>query len=98
MAKHASEYFTLPGRVLVLLTTVLATGGTAGYIAWAWDGLPPGSYPIWLFALPVLLAAGLFFALGLGVLRYFGVAVLKDPDTPSDARAERTATAYRPPD
>jgi hypothetical protein len=99
MAKHVSEYFTVPGRVLILSTILLATGGTVGYMAWAVDdGLREGTYPIWLFALPVLLAAGLFFALGVGVLRYFGVAVFKDPDTPSDASAEQTATADRPRD
>jgi hypothetical protein len=82
MARHASEYFTLPGRALVLLSILLAAGGTVGYIAWAWEGLPPGSYPLWFFALPALLAAGLFFALGTGILRWFGVKVFQDPDKP----------------
>ncbi len=89
MAKHASEYFTLPGRILVLLTIFLAIGGTIGYITLVWDGLPPGNYPIILFALPVLFVAGLFFALGVGVLRYFGVAVFKDPAHSSNGTAKQ---------
>jgi hypothetical protein len=67
---------------LVLLSILLAAGGTYGYIAWAWEGLPPGSYPLWFFALPGLLAAGLLFALGTGILRCFGVGVFKDSEKP----------------
>jgi hypothetical protein len=82
MARHISEYFTLPGRVLVLLTMILAAGGMVAYIVWMWDGLPQGNYPVSFFALPVFLAATLFFALGGAVLKCFGVAVFKNPDAP----------------
>src|SRR5262249_16275525 len=73
MAGHVADYFTVPGRVLVLLTLLLAVGGTWGYVAWAWDDLPTGGYPLWLFALPVLVGSGLLFALGAAALRWFGV-------------------------
>jgi len=37
------------------------------------EDLPPGSYPILFFAMPVLVLAGVFFGTGLALLRWFGV-------------------------
>jgi hypothetical protein len=83
MSRHASEYFTFPGRILVLLTVLLAVGGPFAYFALVWEDLPPGSYPLLLFAMPFLILAALFFGLGVAVLRWFDVKVFKDAeDTP----------------
>ena len=81
MARHPSDYFTFPGRVLSLLTLVIAVGGPFAYFAWVMDDLPPGRrYPLWFFALPVLTGAGLFFAACSALLKAIGVEVFKDPD------------------
>ena len=85
MSKHASEYFTLPGRILVLVTLVLAVGGTCLVIVWLADSLSPGRYPIWFFAMPVLLGAGIFFALCVAILKLLGIAVFKDTDQQEDS-------------
>lgn len=80
MPKHISEYFTLPGKILALLTLVLAVGGPWVYFAMVMDELPPGSYPILFFALPVMIGAVFFFAFGAMILKYFGIAVFKKDD------------------
>lgn len=83
MAKHIAEYLTIPGRILLVLTFLLTAGGLLGYVVWVWDTLAPGSYPLFFFIFPVVCGGGLFFALGVGVLKAFGIAVfMKDPGEP----------------
>jgi hypothetical protein len=83
MADHVSQYFTMPGRILVLLTIVLAIGGTWVYLIV--DLLPAGRYPIFMFSVPIYLGAGLFFLIGRFVLKCFGYSVLiKEEETIED--------------
>jgi hypothetical protein len=78
MAEHFSERFTLPGRILVLLSMVIGVGGTFAYIYWIIDDLPAGSYPVFMFAFPVVLGAAALFGLGVLVLRSLGISILRD--------------------
>jgi hypothetical protein len=69
--------FTIPARLVIVLSLIVALGGTAAYIGWVYDGLPAGSYPLWFFALPAMVAAGFLCAGGLGLLRLCGVSVFR---------------------
>jgi len=83
MSRHASEFFTYPGRILVLVTVLIAVGGPFAYFAMVWEDLPPGTYPLILFAMPFIILAAFFFGLGVAVLRWLGVKVFRNPeDTP----------------
>lgn len=84
MPRHASEYFTPAGRVLVFLTLIGSAGGVCAYVAWGAEELPAGRYPLVFFAMPVLIAAFIFFAIGSAVLKWFGFAIFKDPDLHSE--------------
>jgi len=63
----------------------LAAGGTWAYIDWAYEGLPAGSYPVFLFAAPALLVAGAFVGAGLLLFRRLGVPILRDTPAPPSA-------------
>jgi hypothetical protein len=47
------------------------------YFAWLSDGLPAGSYPLWVFVMPVAVVVGLLTAAGLGLLRMCGVPLFR---------------------
>ena len=79
---HISEYFTMPGRILVLITIVLAVGGPWLLIGWLYDSLPTGNYPLLFFALPIWIGLALLFALTSAVLRWLGVPVFQDRSNP----------------
>jgi hypothetical protein len=74
--------FSVPARVVIVLSILGAAGGTLAYLTWASDTLPPGRYPFWFFALPVLVAAGLLCGIGLAVLRACGVSIYRQEKTP----------------
>jgi hypothetical protein len=76
--------FTLVGRLLVLFTLTLAVGGPFAYFYWLSDDLPSGSYPLLLFALPILIGAAIFFALATLVLRSMGIPVFKEQGSNRD--------------
>ena len=67
-ARQLSEIFTLTGRILVIATILLAVGGTYGVIAFFYDTLPPGRYPLWFFGMPVWVGSGLLFVVVAGLL------------------------------
>jgi hypothetical protein len=71
------EQFSLPARIVIVLSLVTAVGGTAAYISWIYDDLSPGSYPLWLFAMPVLVVVGLLCLAGLGLLRAIGIPIYR---------------------
>lgn len=70
--------FTFAGRLLILLTIVLAIGGTAAFFWWIKDLLPPRRYPLFFFAMPVGLGAALFFCLGRAVMRWLQIPFWKE--------------------
>jgi hypothetical protein len=74
---------SLPARVVIVLCIIGAVGATAGYISWAHDSLPSGSYPLWFFALPIVVVAGLVCGAGLAVLWAGGVPIYRNDDRPS---------------
>ena len=83
--RNPLENFSLPARIVIVLSVVAAVAGTAGFISRVYDDLPPGRYPLWLFAMPVAVAAGLLCAAGLSLLRACGVPVSR-LDTPVSAK------------
>jgi len=85
--RHISEYFTIPGRILVLTTVVLAAGGPWLVFMWLRDSLTPGSYPLWFFALPIWIALAFIFALATIVLRRFGVPIIRQSDEEENSRS-----------
>jgi hypothetical protein len=84
--------FTLPARIVVVLSIVAAASGTAAYIDWAYDDLPPGSYPLWFFAMPVAVAVGLLCAACLALLRACGVPVYRQDAPASSKEGDQQAT------
>jgi hypothetical protein len=84
------EHFSLPARIVIVMSVIAAGAGTMAYISWVHNDLPPGRYPLWFFALPVGIAAVLLCAAGLALLRVCGVPVhRKERLSPSNARDEQ---------
>lgn len=77
-ARQMADVFTVPGRLLIIATIILAACGTYGVIALFIETLPPGSYPLLLFGAPVLLASGLFFFVAAVILTRLGVKIFQD--------------------
>jgi hypothetical protein len=63
---------------VIVLSLVTAVGATAAYISWIYDDLSPGSYPVWLFAMPVFVVVGLLGLAGLGLLRTIGIPIYRE--------------------
>lgn len=78
--RHAAEYFTMPGRMLVLTTIVLAVGGPWVVFLWLHDTLTPGRYPLWFFAAPIWVALGIGFALVTALLRRLGISIVRQSE------------------
>lgn len=72
--------YTLQGRTLIVSAIVVGVAVMMAYLAWVWDSLPQGTYPIWLFAMPGLLVGAVYFALGVVAFRLLGIRILKDRD------------------
>jgi hypothetical protein len=75
--KSPLHNFTLPARAVIVSGLFLAAGGTWAYIEWSYDSLPQGSYPLFFFAMPVLLVAGVVVGLGLLALRLLGIPIYR---------------------
>lgn len=71
------EAFSVPTRLVIVGSIVASVCGTAIFICWIYEDLPPGSYPIWFFALPVLMAVGLFCVACLWALRLCGIPIYR---------------------
>lgn len=67
--------FSFSARMVIVLALFLVLGGTAAYICWSHEKLPPGSYPLAFFLLPAIVAAGVFCVAGLALLRVCGVPI-----------------------
>jgi hypothetical protein len=78
--RHAAEYFTIPGRILVLATITLAMAGPWLIFMWLRETLTPGRYRFSFFAIPVWTFLGVAFCITAAILRRFGIAILKKPD------------------
>jgi hypothetical protein len=93
--RHASEYFTIPGRILVLTTIVLAVGGPWLVFMWLYDTLTPGRYPLWFFALPIWVSLAFAFALTAAVFRLFGIFVFRQPERTASIGGETVPDGIR---
>jgi hypothetical protein len=71
---------TFASRLLVLLTLMIAIGGSAAYIWWIHDGLEPGSYPLMLFAVPAVVLAAVILAAGAGIMKLLGIPFFTQRD------------------
>jgi hypothetical protein len=78
--RHVSEYFTIPGRMLVLSTLVLAFGGPWLVVHCLHDVLPSGSYPLWFFFLPIWIVLAILFFFATVILRHMRIQVFRDPN------------------
>jgi hypothetical protein len=78
MAENPLGHFTAPARAVIVLGILLGGGGTWAYIAWAWADLPPGRYPVFLFAAPVILVAVILVWLGLLTLKALGIPMISE--------------------
>lgn len=72
------ERLTFPARLVILISMVGSVGGTALFASLTWESLPPGSYPTWLFGVPVLIAVALLTIGTLWFLRLCGVPIYKE--------------------
>jgi hypothetical protein len=59
-------------RLVVALSVVVATGGPFAWFWFLYDRLPAGRYPLFLFAVPVFVLAGVIAGIGFLVLRLLG--------------------------
>jgi hypothetical protein len=74
------DWFTVPGRLLFILTNVACAGAFVVYFLAIADDLAPGSYPVLLFVLPVLLAGFFFFLIAAWVLERLGIPMYRRKD------------------
>lgn len=74
-SRSVEHILSFPARLVILLSVVAATAGTAAYVCWIYTDLPPGRYPLWFFAMPVVMAVGLLCAAGLALLRFCGIPI-----------------------
>ncbi len=86
------ESFTVPARIVIVLSMVAAVIGTSVYMGWIRGDLPAGRYPLWFFAMPVVVAVGFLCAAGLALLRLCGVPIYRqesvDPAKPVSPERE----------
>jgi hypothetical protein len=73
MDRSPLESLSIPVRLLIIFCLLGVGGATVAYTVWVSDQLPPGSYPVFFFVMPGLVAAALVFAAGLAVFRFFGI-------------------------
>jgi len=71
------EWFTIPGRLLFIVTSIGCGAGLYGVFFWAVDNLPRGSYPVVLWIAPIALAGVLFFLISAFILERMGVLIYR---------------------
>jgi hypothetical protein len=84
---HLAKYFTLPGRILVVVTVILAAAAPFAVFWFLNDSLTPGKYPLWFFALPVWIGLAFVFTVVIAILRRLRIPILRqqvraDPEQP----------------
>jgi hypothetical protein len=73
-----ADWLTVPGRLLLIFTLVAGAGAFYFYFMGSYDVLPPGSYPVLLWLLPVALAGVAFFWVAALVLERLGVPIYRN--------------------
>lgn len=84
-----SESFTLPGRILILISITLAMGGPWMVPLWLGDSLGPGKYPFWYFAFPVWVGVTFLFVAAVGVLKWLDIPIYRQPE-PRESTGENS--------
>jgi hypothetical protein len=83
--KHPMEKFTIPGRLLIIATIIVAGGLFYWNVMFINANFPAGHYPIPFILIPVLIGSAIFYGIFYFILRCFGVRISRDSDdeTPS---------------
>ena len=90
------EWFTVPGRLLLVGTIVGVGGLFAWYVLTLVDELPPGRYPVIFFLGPVAVGGVVFFVAAAFALERMGVRIYRrDRCAPGKPRPERSAAERR---
>jgi hypothetical protein len=71
------KWLTVPGRLLLIGPTVGTMVLGVGWFEYTIEGMPPGQYPVLLWAAPVLLTGGAFFGLAALVLERLGIRIYR---------------------
>jgi len=78
--KDPLRAFTFAGRLLLVLTLIIAAGVFYWYVMFVNDNLPSGSYPVAFLLIPVVIGAAIFFIVVSLILRLAGIRVWRQPD------------------
>jgi hypothetical protein len=73
-----AEWLTVPGRLLLIACLAAGAAGFYFYFIATYEELPPGSYPVLLWLVPVALAAIAFFVAAAAVLERLGVRIYRN--------------------
>ncbi len=87
--KNPLEAFTLPGRLLVIASIIVAGGILYWNITYITDYFPSGSYPFAFLLIPSVIGAFVFFGIGSLILHFSGVRIRRIPERESFHRAMR---------
>ena len=75
-----AKWFTLPGRFLFAFTFFGAVAGFGIYLFRTLDDMPPGRYPLFMWAAPVGIAAFFFFKIVAWILERAGIPIYRRDD------------------
>jgi hypothetical protein len=70
-------WFTVAGRLLLIVTMILTGGLMYWYVFATVPELPAGSYPVVMWAFPLLITGFLFFWLTAFVLERLGIRIYR---------------------
>jgi hypothetical protein len=76
-SRGPADWLTVRGRLLLILTLLSFAGGFTWYTLRALETLPSGSYPFLFFAIPVLIAAVVFFFAVAFLLERLGIRIYR---------------------
>jgi hypothetical protein len=85
VGRHVSEHFTIPGKILLLTTIILAVAGPWLTFMWLRETLTPARYRLSFFAIPVWTFLGITFCIIAALLQRLGIKILKQPEPPTHA-------------
>lgn len=70
--------FTVPGRILLIATVLFGVATFVIYVSWVVPDLPAGSYPLFMFLIPVALGHLILFLVAAWILERLGVKIYRD--------------------
>jgi len=95
-SKDPLKALTFVGRLLLLITLIVAGGVLYYVMMYVVNDLPPGRYPSALLLIPVLIGAGIFFIVGSLLLQVCRIPVwTEDVKKPEAASSEPPASGSK---